>query len=95
MQQRLVDGRPYLLGDEFTAADLAFAAMAAICVLPKQYGTALPPIEALDDSAQQWIAESREHPAGRFAMRIYEDRPAVRAEFLREHAPIPPSAATV
>jgi glutathione S-transferase len=87
--ERLADGRPFLLGDEFTAADLTFAAMSAICVLPPQYGSAVPPLDLLDEAARQWVTETREHPAGQFALRLYERRPPLRAEYLREHAPIP------
>ena len=40
--ERLADGRPYLFGERFTAADLTFAALAAALVLPPEYGTPLP-----------------------------------------------------
>ena len=38
MAEMLADGRPFLLGDRFTAADLTFAALAAPVVLPPRYG---------------------------------------------------------
>ncbi|MGZ4314037.1 MAG: glutathione S-transferase, partial [Solirubrobacteraceae bacterium] len=44
---RLADGRPFLLGDRFTAADLAFAALAAPMLLPSLYGSPLPPPDAM------------------------------------------------
>ncbi len=41
--QRAPAGRPsYLVGEEFTAADLTFAALAAPAVLPPTYGSPLP-----------------------------------------------------
>ena len=40
---RLDDGRRYLCGDAFTAADLAFAALAAPALVPPEYGVAAPP----------------------------------------------------
>ena len=38
----LADGRPYLCGDRFTAADLTFAALAAPMVVPPEYTVRLP-----------------------------------------------------
>lgn len=81
--ERLADGRPYLLGDQFTAADLTFAAMTAISVIPPEYGSAVPEPERLDAPARAWIKEMREHPAGAYALRLYRDRPPVRGRLPR------------
>ena len=73
---RLADGRPYLCGDRFTAADLTFAALSAAVVLPTKYGVELPKIEELPEHMQSRLKEMREHPAGQFAMRLFEtERP--------------------
>ncbi len=66
----LADGRPFLLGDRFTAADLTFAALAAPIVLPSPYGVQLPPVELLDEPTARLIARGRAHPAGEFALRM-------------------------
>lgn len=71
--ERLADGRPYLLGDAFTAADLTFAAMAAAVVLPPQYGVPLPSLAELPPSFATYVASLRDHPAGAFALRMYRD----------------------
>jgi glutathione S-transferase len=71
--KRIADGRPYLLGDSFSAADLTFASLFAPMIAPPQYGAKLPPFEALPDTVRPLIAELREHPAGRFATRLYEE----------------------
>ena len=61
---RLDDGRRYLCGDAFTAADLAFAALAAPVLVPPQYGVALPqPVELPSDMAAA-VQAFRDHPAG-------------------------------
>jgi glutathione S-transferase len=72
---RLSDGRRYLCGERFTAADLGFACMAAPILLPPQYGIRLPSPEEGPPAARADVARFRAHPAGRFAMRLFaEDR---------------------
>ena len=67
----MADGRPYLTGDEFTAADLTFAALLAPLVLPPEYGAKMPRPERFDPEVQELIAETRAHPAGELAQAIY------------------------
>lgn len=73
IDQRLGDGRPFLLGAEFTLADLLFAVMAAPVLLPEGYGGAIPPLAAMPAEVRQLVEELRERKAGRFALRIYRD----------------------
>jgi glutathione S-transferase len=74
--ERLADGRRYLAGDAFTAADLAFAALAAAVLLPPRYGVPLPSPEELLEPFAAEVRALREHPAGRFALRLYDqERP--------------------
>ena len=42
VRKRLEDGRPYLCGERFSAADLTFAALAAAVLMPPEYGVPLP-----------------------------------------------------
>jgi glutathione S-transferase len=77
--ERLADGRPYLVGERFSAADLAFAALAGAVVMPPQWGVPLPTPDELPPVAAAKVRELREHPAGRFALRMFEqERPVAR-----------------
>jgi glutathione S-transferase len=76
VSQRLSDGRPYLAGERFTAADLTFAALASPLLMPPGYGGAaftIPPVPLeLADEVARW----RETAAGRHGIAIYRDRRA-------------------
>jgi glutathione S-transferase len=69
--ERLSDGRPYLAGERFTAADLTFAALSAPLLVPPEYGVPLPQPEELPDAMAAVIRELRAHPAGVFALGLY------------------------
>jgi len=72
--EQLGDGRPYLTGERFSAADLTFAALAAPIVLPPVYGVPLPPAVLLDAPSKRLVERGRAHPAGAFALRLYDER---------------------
>jgi glutathione S-transferase len=69
----LADGRPYLAGDRFGAADITFASLAAPAVCPAGYGVPLPPLEDLPEGTAAFIRSVRETPAGAFCLRMYRD----------------------
>ncbi len=71
--QRLRDGRPYLMGDRFTAADLTFSALAAAVLMPPEYGIPLPQPDELPAAMGSVVRELREHPAGRHALRMFRE----------------------
>jgi len=76
----LGDGRPFLCGERFTAADLTFAALAAPLLMPPEYGVPLPQPEALPERMATKVKEWRAHPAGAFALRMFrEERRPVAA----------------
>ena len=72
--ERLADGRTYLFGERFTAADLTFACLASSVIAPPEYGIVLPQPEQLHEPLASDIRRFRAHPAGAFAMRLFESR---------------------
>ena len=71
-----LEGRRYVVGDRFTAADLAFACMLAPAILPSPaegYGGYLPPLERVPPAAAELAHEIRDRPAGRFALRLFAE----------------------
>lgn len=76
VNQCLSDGRPYLCGDRFTAADLAFAAAAAPVLAPEEFGGAISKINQMPDELRLQIIEFRATLAGQFGLKVYQqDRP--------------------
>lgn len=71
--ERLRDGRRYLVGDEFTAADLTFSALTAAVLMPPQYGVPLPQPHELPADMGAVVDELRAHPAGQHALAMFRD----------------------
>jgi glutathione S-transferase len=67
----LADGRRYLVGDRFTAADLTVASLAAPLVCAPQYGGAMPPFDALPVEMCADIERLRADRAGAFVLEMY------------------------
>jgi glutathione S-transferase len=72
--ERLSDGRPYICGERFTAADLTFSALAAAVLMPPEYGVPLPQPDELPTAAADAVRELRAHPAGAHALAMYRDQ---------------------
>jgi glutathione S-transferase len=71
--RRLGDGRKYLTGDRFTAADLTFAALGAPLVSPERYGVPLPTLEELPMALRERREQYRATVAGQFILRLYAE----------------------
>ena len=71
VDKRFADGRRYLVGDEFSIADLTFAALSAPLIAPPEYGVRLPAVEELPPGMRPTVEELRETPAGAHALRMF------------------------
>jgi glutathione S-transferase len=71
--ERLGDGRPYLCGERFSAADLTFASLAASLLMPPEYGVPLPQPDELPPAMAAQVREFRAHPAGVHALRMFRE----------------------
>lgn len=67
----LGDGRPYLVGDRFTAADLTLASLMAPFLMPPEYGVRLPQPEEVSPAMRAIIEEMRATRAGQHALHLY------------------------
>jgi glutathione S-transferase len=73
MERRLADGRPFLLGDRFTAADLTLASLAGPAVQPPEHPATFPREDALPPAAAKLLRETQARPLGAYMRRMYRD----------------------
>lgn len=76
----LSDGRRYLVGGRFTAADLTFAALSTPVLLPPELAHYYGAREAVPEAFGALVDRLRATPAGSYALRLYaEDRGRIGA----------------
>ena len=71
VSERLDDGRRFLVGERFSAADLTFAALASPVLLPAGCGAAYPAADDAPATMREEVLRLRDTAAGQFAMRLY------------------------
>lgn len=72
VDEALADGRPFICGDTFTAADLTFASLSGPVVLPKGYGARLPSVEMCPKHMAESVEQMRKSAAGKLVLKVYE-----------------------
>ncbi len=71
VNRHLSDGRPFLAGNRFTAADLTFAALAAPVLFPAECRAVLPALDAVPVPMREEVMQFRNTVAGCFALRLF------------------------
>jgi glutathione S-transferase len=79
MDQLLADGRRYLTGETLTFADITFASLGALAVLPPEYpgnrlgGRRMAITDIRDRRWRAEVEELRARPSGQFILRLYRE----------------------
>lgn len=70
----LRDGRRFLVGEQFSAADLTLCALAGVLVHPEEYGYSYPELADYPESMRQQVEIWRERPVGQYILRTYREQ---------------------
>jgi glutathione S-transferase len=78
VSDRLADGRKYLVGDAFSAADLTFASLAAPGLVPPEYGGVTAELHQRSHEMVEQMNILRDTVAGQYALRLYREERHVK-----------------
>ena len=87
VDRHLDDGRRFLIGNRFTAADLTFAALAAPVLFPVECRAVLPTLDAIPIPMREEVLRFRNTVAGRFALRLFSQERGCTSATTRRHVP--------
>jgi glutathione S-transferase len=76
VEERLRNGRRFLVDERFTAADLTFAALAAPLLFPVECRAAHPALDAVSPAMREEVLRLRDTEAGKFALRLFAEERA-------------------
>jgi glutathione S-transferase len=85
----LSDGRRYLVGGRFTAADLTFAALSAPVLLPPELSHYYGARDAVPEAFGVLVDRLRATPAGAYALRLYAEERGRIGPAARSPPPLP------
>ena len=71
VDERLKDGRPFLVGGRLSAADITFASLAAPVLLPVGCRAAYPSVEEVPGAMREVVYSFRDTAAGQFAGNLF------------------------
>ncbi len=71
VEDLMSDGRRFLTGERFTAADLTFAALAAPALLPGECRAVQPTLDDLPAAMREEVLRLRNTVSGKFALRLF------------------------
>jgi glutathione S-transferase len=74
--EKRLEGRRYLVGDAFTAADLTLAALAGPAVTPPEHSVRFPDLDALPEAAAALLREVQARPVAEYLRRMYREHRA-------------------
>lgn len=77
VETRLSDGRPFLFADRLTAADISFACLGGILMLPtvqEGYAAFLPSIDEVDPRLAEIALRLRARKAGRWVLSLFKEQ---------------------
>ena len=87
VDRHLSDGRRFLTGDCFTAADLTFAALAAPVLFPAECRAVFPALDAVPVPMREEVLRLRNTVAGIFALRLFSQERGCTSATPRSHVP--------
>ena len=73
VDERVHDGRRFMVGNCLTAADIAFCSLAAPVLFPPGYRGALPALQDVPAAMREDVLAFRQTAAGRYAMKLFEE----------------------
>ncbi len=77
VEQQLSDGRPFLFGNKITAADISFACLGGILMLPtisEGYAAYLPSLDEVDPELARIANHLRKHKAGKWILKLFSEQ---------------------
>ncbi len=87
VERQLNDGRRFLTGECFTAADLTFAALAVPVLFPVECRAVLPALDAVPAAMRDEVLRLRTTAAGRFALRLFSQERGRTFATRQSHVP--------